>query len=122
MPLTKGLRDEENERIQNILKRLISLDYVPENWKISIEDLLKELALNAQGLLDLSSDDLIVHLQKLNFDWNNAEQFADFLIVLYKKSGEANLNEKAIAVYNYIQSESKVFSFDIFNKIASAKI
>lgn len=121
MPLTKGLRDEENERIQNILERLIALDYVPENWKIIIEDPLKGLGLNAQGLLDLSTVDLIIHLQKLNFDWNNAEQFADFLIVLYKKSGEANLNEKAIAVYNYIQSESKVFSFDIFNKIAAAK-
>lgn len=121
MPLTKGLRDEENERIQSILKRLIALDYIPENWKVIIEDPLKGLGLNAAILLGMSIDELIAHLEKLNFDWNNSEQFADFLVMLSGKSKETNLNEKAIAVYNYIQSESKVFSFDIFNKIALAK-
>jgi len=121
MPLTKGLRDEENERIQSILERLIALDYVPENWKTQIEDPLKGLGMNAEVLLNMSTDELIVHLEKLNFDWNNAEQFADFLVTLSAKSEQADLNEKAIAVYNYIQSESKMFSFSIFNKIALAK-
>jgi len=121
MPLTKGLRDEENERIQSILERLIALDYVPENWMTQIEDPLKGLGLNAEVLLNMSTDELIVHLEKLNFDWNNAEQFADFLVTLSAKSKQADLNEKAIAVYNYIQSESKMFSFSIFNKIALAK-
>ena len=121
--LTKGLRDEENERINTILKQLISLTYIPENWNLDeLNNQLKHLALTFEVLLNLSSDELIQHLEKFHFDWMNAEQFADFLVLLSDRSEEkANLKEKAIAVYEYIQKESKTFSFDIFNKISSAK-
>lgn len=123
MPLNKGLRDEESERISNILKKLIELIYVPDFEKEEIENQLKNLGLNLETLLDFSSKDLIEHLEKFHFDWENAERFADFLVTLSDKLPEnkTSLKEKAIAVYNYIQSESKTFSFEIFNKIASAK-
>ena len=121
--LTKGLRDEENERINTILKQLLSLTYIPENWNLDeLNNQLKHLALTFEVLLNLSSDELIQHLEKFHFDWMNAEQFADFLVLLSDRSEEkANLKEKAVAVYEYIQKESKTFSFDIFNKISSAK-
>src|SRR6187402_1030883 len=123
MPLTKGLRDEENERINNILKRLIGMDYVPENGNSDLDGLLSGLALNTETLLGFSGEVLIAHLEKLNFDYTNAEQFADFLVSLSDKMPEQKsaLSEKALAVYHYIQSESKTFSFDIYNKIAAAK-
>lgn len=121
MSLTKGLRDEENERIQGILKKLTSMDYLPDGWVVTIESTLRELGLNLQQLLLLSTHDVVLHLQKMHFDWDNSEQFADFLVVLAQKDEFISLNEKAIGVYNYIQSESKVFSFAIFNKIANAK-
>ena len=123
MPLTKGLRDEENERINNILKRLIGMDYVPENSNSDLDDLLSGLALNTETLLGFSGEAIIAHLEKLNFDYTNAEQFADFLVLLSGKMPEHKpaLSEKALAVYHYIQSESKTFSFDIYNKIAAAK-
>ncbi|MDI1254778.1 MAG: hypothetical protein PSV16_01650 [Flavobacterium sp.] len=123
MPLTKGLRDEENERINNILERLIGLDYVPENGNSELNELLKGLALDAEMLLNFSDEAIIVHLEKLHFDFANAEQFADFLINLSGKIPENKhvLSEKALAVYNYIQSESKAFSFAIFNKTAAIK-
>jgi len=122
--LTKGLRDEENERINNILKKLITLVYVPENWnETSLEDQLKELGLSFQSLLSFDSDELVLHLQKFHFDWSNSEQFADFLVSLSLKKEEnrANLAVKSIAVYDYIQKESKTFSFEIFNKTAAVK-
>lgn len=122
--LTKGLRDEENERINNILKQLISLVYVPENWNLDeLEKHLNYLALTMEKLLGFSSDDLIAHLEKLHFDWANAEQFADFIVLLSDRKEEerTQLREKAVVIYEYIQRESKVFSFDIFNKIAKAK-
>lgn len=122
--LTKGLRDEENERINNILKQLISLTYIPENWNMDeLEKHLNYLELTLRNLLDFSSDELIAHLEKFHFDWANAEQFADFIALLSDRKEEerTQLKEKAVAIYEYIQKESKMFSFDIFNKIAKAK-
>lgn len=121
MPLNKGLRDDENDRISNILKKLQELLYIPDFEKDDVEDQLKFLGLNLETLLNFSSEELIVHLEKFHFDWENAEQFADYLVNLSGKLNESNLKEKALAVYNYIQSESKTFSFEIFNKIASIK-
>lgn len=123
MPLTAGLRDEENERINNILKRLIGLDYIPENGNVTIDEILSGLELNMQELLDMNPNKIIQHLQNFNFNWENAERFGDFLAMLSKKIPEAKfiLQEKAIVIYNYIQLESKTFSFEIYNKIAAAK-
>jgi hypothetical protein len=53
-------------------------------------------------------------------DWDHLEQFGDILIEL-SKNENYNFENKALAVYQYIQTESKVFSFGINAKIASAK-
>jgi len=122
--LTKGLRDEENERINNVLKQLISLTYIPEGWNLNdLDNQLKYLALTMDDVLKFSSEEMVQHLGKLHFDWANAELFADFLVQISNNYEEekAQLRLKAIAVYDYVQRESKTFSFDIFNKISSAK-
>lgn len=117
MPVSFGMRDEENERINTVLKQLIALTYVPENWNETvIEDDLQRLGLTMQSLTALSNENLLQHLQNYHFDYSNMEQFADLLAVLYKKHGFA-LKDKAIAVYNFIQRESKMFSFEIIGKI-----
>ena len=122
--LNKGLRDQESIRIDNILKVLLSIVFVPktliEEDKINIEMQLKDLGLNIQSLIDFNTTDLIVHLQRCHLDWNQLEQFADFLIKTSKEN-PFDFSEKAIAIYNYIQQESKTFSFEIFNKIAAVK-
>ena len=122
--LTKGLRDEENERINNVLKQLISLTYIPEDGNLNdLDNQLKNLALTMEDVLKFSSEEMMQHLEKLHFDWANAELFADFLIQISNNYEEekTQLRLKAIAVYEYVQRESKTFSFDIFNKISSAK-
>ena len=123
MPLNKSLRDEEKERINAILKKLVELLYVPNFGKKEIDEALKSLGLTTEILLSLSGTQLIQHLDKLNFDWESLEQFADYLVLLGEKiaSEKVNLTEKALFVYNYIQSESKVFSFGIYGKIAATK-
>jgi hypothetical protein len=123
MPLNKSLRDEEKERINAILKKLVELLYVPDFGKAEIDEELKSLGLTTEVLLNSSGTELIEHLGKLNFDWENTEKFADYLVLLsdemvYEKQ---NLIEKALLIYNYIQSESKTFSFEIFGKIGVAK-
>ena len=123
MPLNKSLRDEEKERINAILKKLVELLYVPNFGKLEIDEALKSLGLTTEILLSSSGTELIQHLNKLNFDWESLEQFADYLVLLSEKiaSEKVNLTEKALFIYNYIQIESKVFSFGIFGKIGVAK-
>ena len=122
--LNQGLRDQESIRIDNILKKLMSLVYVPKFWNLedipSLENELKGLAMNVESLAEFSEEGLIVHLQRLHLDWNQLELFADFLVAFSKES-QFDFLPKAIAIYNYIQAESKTFSFGIINKIAAAK-
>lgn len=122
--LNKGLRDEESIRIDNVLKTLRSLDFVPKPFldeqKFNVENQLKEFGLNIQTLVDYQNEELITLLVRCHLDFNQLEQFADFLID-FSKVENYNFEDKALAIYKYIQQESKVFSFGINTKIASAK-
>jgi hypothetical protein len=122
--LNKGLRDQESIRIDNVLKKLMSLVYVPKFWNLEdllfLENELKDLAMNIESVDNFKEDELITHLERLHFDWNQFELFADFLISFSMES-QYDFSQKAIAIYSYIQQESKTFSFGISNKIASAK-
>lgn len=99
------------------------MDYVPENGNAFIDEILKGLDIDMQKLLDLDPRQMVLHIQNYHFDWDNAEQFADFLTTLSAKLPEEKfaLTAKAIAIYNYIQRESKTFSFTIAAKINLAK-
>lgn len=122
--LNKGLRDQESIRIDNVLKTLLSLVFVPKFWNLEdtalVENELKDLGMNIQSLLDFTEKNLITHLLRCHLDWNQLEQFADFLVISSKEN-PFDFSEKAIAIYNYIQQESKTFSFEIANKVASVK-
>ena len=121
--LNKGLRDQESIRIDNLLKKLMSMVYAPKFWNLEdlqyLENDLKGLAMNIESLTEFSEEELIVHLERLHFDWNHFEIFADFLVA-FSKEKQFYFSQNAIAIYNYIQAESKTFSFGIFNKIAVA--
>lgn len=122
--LNKGLRDEEKIRIDNVLKTLRTLIFVPyplsHLQKSDIENQLKEFGLNIQTLIDYSNEELITLLTRLHFDWEQLEQFGDILIEFSKEENH-NFQDKALVVYQYIQQESKVFSFGINTKIAALK-
>ncbi|WP_166921358.1 hypothetical protein [Flavobacterium poyangense] len=122
--LNKGLRDEEKIRIDNVLKTLRTIVFVPkpmsESQKIEIENQLKAFGLNIKTLVDYSNEELITLLLRLHFDWDQLEQFADFLMA-FSKVENYTFGEKALAIYQYIQQESKVFSFGINTKITTAK-
>ncbi len=122
--LNKGLRDEEKIRIDNVLKTLRTLIFVPyplsHLQKSDIENQLKEFGLNIESLIEFSNEDLISLLTRLHFDWEQLEQFGDILIEFSKEENH-NFEDKALAIYQYIQQESKVFSFGINTKITSLK-
>jgi hypothetical protein len=122
--LNKGLRDEKKVKIDNMLSTLLSLVFVPKFWNIEdisiLDSKLIEFDLSIENLKGLNEDVLIAHLGGCYLDWKQFEQFADVLVLL-SRGKQFDFLEKAIAIYNYIQQESKTFSFDIFNKIAAAK-
>ena len=122
MPLSLGLRDEDNERINNQLKKLISLVFVPDGWSDNDADAqLEGIGLSLQKLKAITPDALNNHLAEAGTDWQNMELFADFLAKLSEKENYSELKQKAVSLYSYIQSGSKVFSFDIANKISRLK-
>jgi hypothetical protein len=123
MPLTARLRDEENERTNNILKRLIGMDYVPDLGDDAINAILEDLGFSLQSLLEMEISTLVSELERLHFDWANAEQFADFLLSLSNQlpQPEFALKSKAVAIYEYVQKGSKTFSLGIAQKISAAK-
>jgi len=120
--LNKGLRDNESIRIDNVLKTLRSLDFVPEPFsdeeKLNVENQLKEFGLDISTISDYQDEALIELLFRNHFDWNQLELFADFLLD-FSKVKNYNFKDKALAIYHYIQKESKVFSFGINAKIAT---
>lgn len=120
--LSKGLRDKESTRIDHCLKQLHSLVLPPLDWnldrKAALEVELKDFAMDLESLNDFSPEDLLLHLQRLHFDWNQMESFADFLMA-FSPASPFSFSEKALAVYRFIQKESKVFSFGINAKIAA---
>lgn len=122
--LNKGLRDQESIRIDNTLKKLMSLVSVPKFWNLEdllyLENDLKDLGMNIETLHNFNEEELIVHLQQLHLDWSHLELFADFL-VLFSKDSQYDFVPKAIAIYEYIQLESKTFSVGIINKITALK-
>lgn len=118
--LSKGLRDKESTRIDNCLKQLHSLVLPPLNWNLDRKEALdvelKDFAMDLESLNDFSPEDLLLHLQRLHFDWNQMESFADFLMT-FSAASPFSFSEKALAVYRFIQKENKVFSFGIANKV-----
>ena len=118
--LTKGLRDEENERINNVLKQLTALTFVPEGWNHADADvLLQKLGLSIDTLTKIDANELNYYLVRLHLDWANMEQFADVLVSLSASAGLDSLKPKAVALYNFIQQESKMFSFEIMGKVSA---
>jgi hypothetical protein len=123
--LNKGLRDEKKVKMDTMLSTLFSLVFVPKFWNIEdislLDNQLTHFGLTTDILNQIEEKDLISLLDKQEMDWAQKEQFADFLIA-FSKDNSFDLSDKAIAIYEHIQSGSKTFSFEIFNKIASAKV
>jgi hypothetical protein len=118
--LTKGLRDEENERINDVLKQLMALTFVPEGRNNADADvLLQKIGLSLDALVTITNGELTQYLERYHFDFANMELFADVVARFSAKAGLEVLKPKAVAVYNFIQQESKMFSFEIMGKIAA---
>lgn len=115
--LNKGIRSEEDRRIESIVIKLSSIGFVPDDLDIinEIDEQLKKVGLDYKQLIQYSTNELNQHLAKFNFEWNRMEQLADMFVTWGEQ--EPSFKIKAKALYQYIQDESKMFSFEIMSKI-----
>ena len=127
--LSKGLRDEEKEKINELFNSMLNIEFVPDLWKNEQRRLLSD---NLKKILDLSLDDveiqsnevLLTKLKSADFEFSHYEQFADLLlksIPLESEDQKIQLAKKAVIVYEAAQQESKIFSFGLIQKINKAK-
>ncbi|CAM4218101.1 hypothetical protein [Gillisia hiemivivida] len=127
--LNKGLKDEENQKINELIGKLIALEFVPEFYdseqRSKVNGLLfEELGFRISDLQAWSSEELLIKLKQLNFDFSNYEQFGDLLLKLIPLEDvdhESHLAKSTIAVYETAQIESKTFSFSLIQKLNQAK-
>jgi len=116
--LNKGIKSEEDRRIESIVVKLSSIGFIPDDLQVKeeIDVELAKMGLTYDQLLLLESHALNEHLVKFNVGWDRMEQFADVLLNWSKK--EDRLKAKTKSLYTFIQKESKAFSFDIMTKIS----
>ncbi|SEI00002.1 hypothetical protein SAMN02927937_02648 [Paenimyroides aquimaris] len=111
-------KDEIQQRLNSILQKLSGITFVPENWK---EDVfwttLEETGLSKSDVLEKEENLLFTQLIDLQFPWEHMEKLADILVGLDAKQPNQLLKERAKHLYEFIQKESKMFSFEIMNKI-----
>jgi len=111
-------KDEIQQRLNSILEKLSGITFVPENWK---EDVfwttLEETGLSKSDVLEQEEQLFFQQLIDLQFPWEHMEKLADILVGLDAKQPNQLLKERAKHLYQFIQNESKMFSFEIMNKI-----
>lgn len=127
--LSKGLRDEEKEKISELFNSMLALEFLPDLWK---NEQRQKLSDNLKKILDLTLDDvensitedLLAKLKFAEFEFSQYEQFGDLLLksIPFEPEGKKmQLAKKAVAVYETAQQESKIFSLGLIQKINKAR-
>jgi len=111
-------KDEIQQRLNSILQKLSGITFVPENWK---EDVfwttIEEAGLSKYDVLEQEESLFFQQLVDLQFPWEQMEKLADILVALDSHQPNQAIKERAKHLYQFIQDESKMFSFEIMNKM-----
>lgn len=111
-------KDETEQRLNSILQKLSGITFVPENWNEAVFwTTLEETGLSKSDVLEKEENLFFQQLINLQFPWEHMEKLADILVGLDTNQPNQLLKERAKHLYQFIQNESKVFSFEIMNKI-----
>ncbi len=111
-------KDETEQRLNSILQKLSGITFVPENWNEAVFwSTLEETGLSKSDVLEKEENLFFQQLINLQFPWEHMEKLADILVGLDTNQPNQLLKERAKHLYQFIQNESKVFSFEIMNKI-----
>ncbi|MBA5791953.1 hypothetical protein H1R17_03490 [Flavobacterium sp. xlx-214] len=111
-------KDEIQQRLNSILEKLSGITFVPENWNEALYwTTLEETGLSQSDVLAKEEKLFFQQLIDLKWPWEHIEKLADILVALDAKMPNQQLKERAKNLYQFIQKESKMFSFEIMNKI-----
>jgi|SRR5690606_2561828 hypothetical protein len=111
-------KDETEQRLNAILQRLSGVTFVPESWNEALFwTTIEETGLSKNDVLDKDEHLFFQQLIDLQFPWEQMEKLADILVGLDSKQPNQLIKERAKHLYQFIQNESKMFSFEIMNKI-----
>ncbi|MHC5354912.1 hypothetical protein ACYSNX_12235 [Myroides sp. LJL115] len=115
--LNKSTKSEEQKRIEAIVEKLSSLGFEPESltFKQQLNQVVAAIGLEYDMLYAMQPSVLVEHLHKFHFGWDQMEAFAD--ILMQWQIQDNNFKDKAKYLYQYIQDNSKVFSFEIMTKL-----
>lgn len=126
--LTKGLKNERQNQLNQILRAGLQLAFVPELWNLQekkrVDEILRQTTeLPLAEFIQLPVNDLIRELKKRELSYSNLEYLADLLLktATVEENAKSELAQKAIAIYNFAQEDSKIFSFTIPSKIEKAR-
>ena len=83
--LSKGLKDEEKEKISELFNSMLNLEFVPDLWK---NEQRQKLSDNLKKILDITLDDvenqstevLLAKLKSADLEFSHYEQFGDLLL------------------------------------------
>jgi len=127
--LSKGLKDEEKEKISELFNSMLDLEFVPDLWK---NEQRQKLSDNLKRILDITLDDvenqstevLLAKLKFADLEFSHYEQFGDLLLKFNSFEAEdqkIQLVKKAVVIYETAQQENKIFSFGLMHKINMAR-
>ncbi len=111
-------KNETEQRLNSILQKLSGITFVPENWNEAVFwTTLEETGLSKSDVLEKEENLFFQQLIDLQFPWEHMEKLADILVALDAKQPNQILKERAKNLYQFIQNESKMFSFEIMSKM-----
>ncbi|MGB7786396.1 MAG: hypothetical protein WBL27_09870 [Salinimicrobium sp.] len=127
--LSKGLKDEENKQMDKLFNDLVEVEFLPDYWeqqqRQEVDERLKDaLGFGLAELLQLKSEELLLHLKEQHFSSENYEQFGDLLFRISAFEAEKEemiLIRHSIAIYEFVQLKSGTFSFSLNQKLKDAR-
>ncbi|MDT0642107.1 hypothetical protein RM553_04610 [Zunongwangia sp. F363] len=127
--LRKGFKDEEEQKRNEVFDDLLEWEMVPDLWekeqRKKLTNRLKEkLDLELQSLENSAPREILEILQEKHFQASNYEKLGDLFLKMAEVEPvelESSLAQKALALYQYSQQESKTFSFSLIQKMNDAK-
>lgn len=118
--LTKGFKDEEQRKINQLLQAALDWDFVPDELENDPEwDALFQQIFNSDlsDIIHYSDDRLLSLLQEHHFNFDNLEHLADLFLKCYQCNGKSIYKNRAKFLYTHIQQENDTFSLRIHEKL-----
>jgi|SRR5699024_4807105 len=126
--LTKGFKDQERKKLDQILQAGFRLEFVPEIWQQEerqhLDQIFKQaLDTSLNEIETISTQQMLAKFKELKLSFSNLEHLADLLVktIPVEPDRKGELARKAVAIYEFAQKDSQTFSLGLQEKIDAAK-